>query len=53
MPIYKYLQGDSLKKLKNIESDKFKLIVTSPPYNIGKEYEAKKSIEEYLKIRVK
>jgi len=49
MPIYKYLQGDSLKKLKNIESDKFKLIVTSPPYNIGKEYEAKRSIEEYLK----
>ncbi len=27
----------------------FDLIITSPPYNIGKEYETKKSIEAYLK----
>lgn len=48
MPEYKYLLGDSLKKLKEFEGEKFKLIMTSPPYNVGKEYEIKKSIEKYL-----
>lgn len=45
---YKYILGDSLKKLKEFEDGKFKLIMTSPPYNVGKEYEVKKSIENYL-----
>ena len=27
------------------------MIITSPPYNVGKEYEIKKSIEEYLKTQ--
>ena len=45
---YNYVLGDSLKKLKNYEDGKFKLIITSPPYNVGKEYEVKKSIEKYL-----
>lgn len=27
----------------------FKLIITSPPYNIGKEYEKRTSLQEYLK----
>lgn len=45
---YKYIIGDSEKELKKIEDQKFKLIITSPPYNIGKEYETKKTIEEYL-----
>ena len=44
----KYLLGDSSKKLKEFENGKFKLIMTSPPYNVGKEYETKKSIEDYL-----
>lgn len=48
MSEYKYLLGDSLKKLKEFERGKFKLIMTSPPYNVGKEYEIKKSIEKYL-----
>ncbi len=48
MSSYKYILGNSLNKLKNIDNDKFKLIITSPPYNVGKEYETKKSIEEYL-----
>ena len=48
MSEYNYIHGDSLKALKNIESSKFKLIITSPPYNVGKEYEVKKSIELYL-----
>ena len=49
MSEYKYILGDSLQKLKKIEKDKFSLIITSPPYNVGKEYEKKKSIEVYLR----
>ncbi|MTE27018.1 DNA-methyltransferase [Winogradskyella ouciana] len=45
---YKYIHGDSGKELKKLDNNKFKLIITSPPYNIGKEYESKSSIEEYL-----
>jgi adenine-specific DNA-methyltransferase len=48
MTEYKYLLGDSLKKLKEFEKGKFKLIMTSPPYNVGKEYETRTSIEQYL-----
>lgn len=42
------VNGDSFKELKKNEDGKFKLIMTSPPYNIGKEYENKTSIEKYL-----
>ena len=40
--------GDTLQKLKKLHDEKFDLTITSPPYNIGKEYETKKSIEKYL-----
>ena len=53
MPIpesqYSYLEGDSNEILKTFSNGMFDLIITSPPYNIGKEYETKKSIEAYLK----
>ena len=42
------LLGDTNRILKSIESDKFDLIITLPPYNVGKEYETKTSIEKYL-----
>lgn len=42
------INNDCLDALKKIEDGKIKLIITSPPYNIGKEYEAKLSIEQYL-----
>jgi DNA modification methylase len=45
---YEVLLGDSLSVLKSIDSNKFDLIITSPPYNIGKSYETKTSIEKYL-----
>lgn len=48
MSTYNYIIGDSFKEIKSLESNKFKLIITSPPYNIGKEYETKKSIDSYL-----
>lgn len=40
--------GDTLRTLKTFDSGKFDLVVTSPPYNVGKEYEVKQSIEKYL-----
>lgn len=43
------LNGESLDLLKTIDSNKFDLIITSPPYNVGKSYETKTSIEKYLK----
>jgi DNA modification methylase len=48
MPDYKYIVGDSLKKLSKFSDGKFKLIITSPPYNVGKEYETKRTILQYL-----
>lgn len=45
---YKYLLGDSLVKLKGFKDSQFDLIITSPPYNLGKDYETKTSIEKYL-----
>ncbi len=48
---YKIVNGDSLQVLKKLNDQQFDLIITSPPYNVGKEYETKKSIEEYLKTQ--
>ena len=45
--------GDTLNQLKKIEDEKFDLTITSPPYNVGKEYETKTSIEKYLKLQEK
>jgi len=45
---YKIILGDTLENLHKIEDEKFDLVITSPPYNVGKEYETKKSIESYL-----
>ncbi len=39
---------DNLEFLRDQPSEKFKLVVTSPPYNIGKSYEARSSLDEYL-----
>ena len=44
-------QGDSLTVLKTVEDEKFDLIITSPPYNVGKAYETKTSIEKYLETQ--
>lgn len=40
--------GDTLKFLETVPNDTAKLIITSPPYNLGKEYESKTGIEAYL-----
>jgi DNA modification methylase len=41
-------EGDSYNFLKTIPDNTVTLVITSPPYNIGKEYEIKKNIETYL-----
>ncbi len=40
--------GDTYKTLKTFDDQIFDLVITSPPYNVGKEYETKQSIEKYL-----
>lgn len=46
---YKYECKSALDFCTELESNSVKLIVTSPPYNLGKEYETRVSIKEYLK----
>ena len=41
-------QGDCLKMLKKIPNNSVQLVITSPPYNIGKEYERKQNLKKYL-----
>ncbi len=46
-------EGDAKEFLKNKElKKKIRLIVTSPPYNIGKEYEEVKALEDYLEDQI-
>jgi len=40
--------GDCLDLLRNIPDESLQLVVTSPPYNIGKEYEKKLHLDVYL-----
>ena len=41
-------EGDTKDLLQTVPDHYVKLVVTSPPYNIGKEYESKLQIDEYL-----
>ena len=45
---YKYECKNALEFCKSLPSNSVKLIITSPPYNIGKEYETKSSIDKYI-----
>lgn len=45
--------GSCLDFLKKIPNETFQLVVTSPPYNIGKEYEKKVDIENYIAQQAK
>jgi adenine-specific DNA-methyltransferase len=40
--------GDCLELLRRCPAESFQLIVTSPPYNIGKEYETRLELDVYL-----
>ncbi len=41
-------EGDALDGLKSVPDDIIKLIISSPPYNVGKSYEVVKRLEDYL-----
>lgn len=43
--------GDANELIDTLPDDSVKLIITSPPYNLGKAYEDKVSIERYLAIQ--
>lgn len=45
---FKYEKKDALSFLKKQKDASIKLIITSPPYNIGKEYETVMSLKQYL-----
>lgn len=41
-------QGDCRRLLEDIPDKTIQLIITSPPYNVGKKYERKQSLDAYL-----
>jgi len=43
----KLICGDVIDAMKTLEDDSIDLIVTSPPYGVGKEYEKDVSQDEY------
>ncbi|MCY3017825.1 MAG: site-specific DNA-methyltransferase [Planctomycetota bacterium] len=45
--------GDCLDLLRTIPTGSMQLVVTSPPYNIGKEYERRLKLETYLEQQAK
>jgi len=45
--------GDCLKMLETIPDNFVKMVVTSPPYNIGKSYEKREKIDTYLTFQKK
>jgi adenine-specific DNA-methyltransferase len=45
--------GDCLDLLAEIPPESARLIVTSPPYNIGKRYEKRRTLEDYLREQEK
>ena len=49
LPEFKYECKNALSFCKNLPSKSVNLIITSPPYNVGKEYETKTGIQEYIK----
>ncbi len=44
-------QGDVSELVASIPDNSVSLVITSPPYNLGKEYEDRVSIERYLKTQ--
>jgi adenine-specific DNA-methyltransferase len=44
-------EGDTLDFLRSLPKQSVKLIVTSPPYNLGKKYEKRSSVETYLSFQ--
>jgi len=52
-PNIHFIQGNALSILDELPEKIFDLIITSPPYNLGKEYESKRTFDEYLEEQSK
>jgi adenine-specific DNA-methyltransferase len=48
LPLDEIYKGDCLELLRELPDESIDLTVSSPPYNLGKEYEAKRALEVYL-----
>ena len=48
LPEYRYECADALEFCRKIPDSSVKLVMTSPPYNIGKSYETRTSIHDYI-----
>ena len=48
-----FFEGDTKKLLSQIPDNSIQLIVTSPPYNMGKSYETKMNFDEYIEQQKK
>ncbi len=48
IPVDQIILEDCLQLLQKLPEDSVDLIVSSPPYNLGKEYESKKALDIYL-----
>lgn len=44
-----FLEGDVFANIKKIPDESVNLVISSPPYNLNKEYEEKKAFDIYLK----
>lgn len=53
MNTFKLVNNDRMNLLKKLKSNSVQLIITSPPYNIGKSYEKKKPLNLYLQEQEK
>ena len=48
----KIFNGDCLELLRSVPDDSVDLIVSSPPYNLGKSYEAKRALRKgFFRVR--
>ncbi|MDC0449063.1 site-specific DNA-methyltransferase [bacterium] len=45
---FEIIKGDTFKKVHELKDNSIQLLITSPPYNIGKEYEKRVDFEKYL-----
>ena len=48
LPLDQIIQGNCLDLLVSLPDESVDVIVSSPPYNLGKEYEAKRALAVYL-----
>ncbi len=53
LPLNQIFLGDSMELLNSLPDECVDLIVSSPPYNLGKEYEAKQALDIYNSFSMK